>query len=242
MFSVGTGDLASGLSQILLGLVVLGLVASVVGIRAKKAGSASVTLDISATLAFGWLVLCALFSLFVIWQTFFVSTVTITADVQLNDLPDFEWDAAGKSLPALLGAYGNGLGLEITGLPIGIRLVLLAGQLLMLALFALPAWVIRVVTVSAQAGTPFAPRVAKTLGIAAIMVLVMGIAHDLVVPIGQTLAAAAVLPEDGGPLTASRVFSLTVQIWPFAAALGLAALAAVFRHGHRLQRETEGLV
>jgi len=242
MFSVGTGDLASGVSQILLGLLILGLITSIVGIRARKSGSASVALNISATLAFGWLVLCTLLALFAVWQTFFVNTVTITAAVQLNDLPEFDRDAEGKAFPALLGAYGDGLGLEIAGLPLGIRLVLLAGQLLMLALFALPAWVIRVITVNAQAGTPFAPRVAKTLGIAALIVLVTGIAHDLVVPIGQSLAAAAVLPEDGGPLAASRFFSLTVQIWPFAGALGLAALAAVFRHGHRLQRETEGLI
>lgn len=36
--------------------------------------------------------------------------------------------------------------------------------------------------------------------------------------------------------------NITLPFWPLAAGVGLAALAAVFRYGSRLQRDTEGLV
>jgi len=37
-------------------------------------------------------------------------------------------------------------------------------------------------------------------------------------------------------------FVLELPVWPIAAGLAFAALAAVFRYGSRLQRDTEGLV
>lgn len=241
MFSVGTEDLASGLSQVLLALVVLGFIASAVGIRARKSGSTSVALHVSASLALGWMVLCALGVLFAVWQMLLSSSVLIDGDIAFADAVQWDGDAAMDGSPALLLAYSTGSHLQIEGLPFGIRILLFSTQLLTLALAALPAVVIRVITVRAAAGDPFAPRVAKTLWVSSILVLVIGIVRDLLAPIGQTLAARAVWQE-GGPLSEPTVFALTLQIWPFAGALVLAALAAVFRHGHRLQRETEGLV
>lgn len=241
MFSVGSADLAGGLSQVLLGLVVLGFIASVVGIRAKKSGSKSVALDVSASLAFGWVAICIFGLLFAAWQTFFTDTTLITAaGVAEPPLAPVDENADGP-LPALTGAYSSDRNLEIRGLPIGILVVLFIGKALTVVLLALPGVAVRVVTVNAAAGRPFAARVGTTLGVLAIVVLVVGLARDLVEPIGQTLAANAVLPDEG-PLSAPGVFTLTVQFWPFAAALALAALAAVFRHGFRLQKDTEGLV
>lgn len=248
MFSVGTEDLASGLSQILLGLVIFGLIASVVGVAAKKAGSASVALDVAAALAYAWLALCAAGLIFVAWNTFFSDTTWVDAEgvsgISIRD------DQLPKThhLPQLTDAFSSGMSLGIKGLPVGIRAVLFAAQLLAVVLVAAPAVVIRVITVNAAAGRPFAARVGRTLLVVAVVVLAAGIARDLVDPIGQTLAADSVLPDEG-LLAAPHVFNLSVQLWPFAAALALGALAAVFRHGHRmqlekehLQRETEGLV
>lgn len=240
MFSVGTSDLASGLSQVLLALVVLGFIASVVGIRAKKSGSTSAALDVAASVSFGWVVLCVLGALFVGWQTLLSSTVTIQGDIGLANA-FWERDATADALPALVRAYPTAASIDIDGLPLGIRMLLFTTGLLNLALVAVPAVVIRVIAVRAAAGDPFAPRVAKTLWGASIFVMIAGVIRDLLDPIGQALAAQAVWTE-GGPLAEGPFFQLTVQIWPFAAALVLAALAAVFRHGHRLQRETEGLI
>lgn len=62
---------------------------------------------------------------------------------------------------------------------------------------------------------------------------------------------AVMLPGagSGAAVTTQAFFNLAVSLWPVGAALALAALAAVFRHGSdlqrhtaALQRETEGLV
>jgi hypothetical protein len=240
MFSIGTEDLAAGLSQILLGLVIFGLVASVVGVAAKKAGSTSVALDVAAALSYAWIAICAAGLIFVAWNTFFSDTTWVDADgvsgipIRPDELP------VTHHLPQLVGAYSNGMNLQIKGLPISIRTVLFATQLLSVALTAIPAVVIGVITKDTAAGRPFAARTGQTLLVSAIVGLLAGIARDLLDPIGQTLAADAVLPDEG-VLTAPHVFSLSVQLWPFAAALALGALAAVFRHGHRMQSEKERL-
>ena len=241
MFSVGTGDLASGLSQVLLGLVIFGFIASVVGIWAKKTGSTSVALDVAASLAFVWIVLSVGALLFVSWRALDGGNSLITTDLPLADSYFTDDNAADGPLPALVGAYASGSQLEIAGLPLGIRMMLLTTQVLNVALVIVPAIVIRVMAVRAGKGEPFAPQVTKTLWFSAIFVLVAGVVRDLVDPISQTLAARAVWTE-GGPLTEPYTFNLTVQLWPFAAALVLAALAAVFRHGYKLQQDTKGLV
>jgi len=45
---------------------------------------------------------------------------------------------------------------------------------------------------------------------------------------------AAWLPQPG--------FGIEFPLWPIAAGLAFTALAAIFRYGSRLQRDTEGLV
>ena len=61
--------------------------------------------------------------------------------------------------------------------------------------------------------------------------------HEPVFRDRNGLAAAEVLPSEV-PVT----YLFTVPWWPALVALACAALAAIFRHGARLQRDTEGLV
>jgi hypothetical protein len=67
-------------------------------------------------------------------------------------------------------------------------------------------------------------------------------AGSAVLALIAALAAAEALPRSGAELVSNGVFSLTLPLWPIGAALALAALGVVFRHGAVLQRETEGLV
>jgi type VI protein secretion system component VasF len=61
--------------------------------------------------------------------------------------------------------------------------------------------------------------------------------------ISKGAASAAALPPDGSSAAfTDGGFSVTLPWWPVGAALALLALAAVFRYGAKLQRETEGLV
>lgn len=243
MFTVGAEDLAAGLSQVLLVLVILGFIASVVGVRARRSGNSAIALTIASSVSFGWVVLCGIGVLFVGYQNLFAPTVDVTANVTSTQPP--ELGTCDGAVPAVDTAtvvcgWPDGTTLQIAGLEFGLRSLLFFAALLGLVLFAVPAVAVRLIASHAEAGEPFDPRVARGLGILAIIVLVLGIVHDLLLPIAQTLAAHAALGEDdpSGP----PVFQLSVQFWPFAAALVLAALGAVFRHGARLQRETEGLV
>ncbi|MDR2998525.1 MAG: hypothetical protein LBU78_10455 [Microbacterium sp.] len=243
MFSVGTEDLAAGLSQILLVLVILGFIASVVGVGARRSGNNAIALTIASSVSFGWVVLCGIGVLLVGYQNLFAPTVDVSANV--TDSRPSEFGPCDGSVPAVDTAtvicdWSGGTTLQIAGLPLGLRSLLLLTALISLILMAVPGVAVWQIARRAEAGEPFDPRVARTLGVLAIIVLVLGILHDVLEPIGQTLAAHAALGNDDayGP----PMFELTVQFWPFAAALVLTALAAVFRHGHRLQRETVGLV
>ncbi|UJP10121.1 hypothetical protein L2X99_17520 [Microbacterium sp. KUDC0406] len=243
MFTIGTEDLAAGLSQVLLVLVILGFIASVVGIRARKSGNNAIALTIASSVSFGWIVLCGIGVLFIGYQNLFAPTVDVSANVTSTQPPEF--GTCGGIVPpvdtaTVVCGWPDGTTLQIAGLAFGLRSLLFFAALLGLVLFAVPGLAVRLVTTRAEAGEPFDPRVARGLGILAIIVLVLGIMHDLLLPISQTLAAHAALGKEdpSGP----PVFELSVQLWPFGAALVLAAVGVVFRHGYRLQRETEGLV
>lgn len=244
MFSIGAQDLAAGLSQILLGLAVIGFIASIVVVRARRRGSTTVALDVTAALSSGWIALSVIGIGFAVYSILLAPVVLVDAPATTAWPDTGGCDALSPGSvdgPTLVCGSVNGARLEVAGLPAGIRALLFIAQTLLLALATVPAVALRAIAVRAAAGTPFDRRVAQTLWASAMIVLVAGLAQDLTGSIARTLTAQAVLPEEGA-LSAPSAFELTVPVWPFAAAVALAALAAVFRHGARLQRETEGLV
>ena len=96
-------------------------------------------------------------------------------------------------------------------------------------------------------GSPFAPAVPRWFIIGGVLLLVAGGAEALLSEIGNVLAASEVYPIDttssaSFTLGESPHFQLIFPWWPLLASLVCAALAAVFRHGARLQEDTEGLV
>lgn len=118
------------------------------------------------------------------------------------------------------------------------RLVIFAGMLL--TLLAAAAIVQSIYTAALRAGmrTPFDPTVSRSFRFAAIVLLAGTLIGDVFTTIGMTLAARSLEWEPG--VVAPFVFQ--PPVWPFAVALGLFALSAIFRYGAVLQRETEGLV
>ena len=48
--------------------------------------------------------------------------------------------------------------------------------------------------------------------------------------------------EDPSVLLPQPRLALTIEFWPIFTGMALAAVAAAFRHGERLQRDTAGLV
>lgn len=242
--SVGSSDLGWALWMIGGFLLVLIVVSAVVAWFVRRRGSRTAVISVTLTIAAWWV------ALFVIGTPIAIVQTLASASVWVPDAPvSIMWpdplpcgtDDAGTA-PYLECASTPSANLTIVGLSIAPRLLLAAGQLLGNVLLATPAAVIAILCFQLLRGRPFSRLAVRVLLIAAFIVLVAGIGVDIVTGIGRGLAAAEVLPAEGDGATSSAAFNLTVQLWPIGAALGLAALAAVFRYGFTLQRETEGLV
>ena len=134
-----------------------------------------------------------------------------------------------------LTTYCYGAIEQVSFLP---RLVIFAGMLL--TLLAAAAIVQSIYSAALRAGmrTPFDPSVSRSFRIAAIVALAGTLNGDVFTAIGMTLAARSLEWEQG----VLPPFSFQLPAWPFAVALGLFALSAIFRYGAALQKETEGLV
>ena len=100
-------------------------------------------------------------------------------------------------------------------------------------------------------GAAFAPVVARAAILTAGVVLVGGLGTQLLCDIAGSMASSEALnvisaewtgyPDDWDIYTAlpEPALAVSVDFWPIGAALGFAALAAVFRYGGVLQRDTE---
>lgn len=105
------------------------------------------------------------------------------------------------------------------------------------------------------AGRAFAPVVARMAMITAVVVMIGGVAAQVLGDVAGSMAAAEVLQLSGGSYEEvagiesvfdawwpQPAFGITFPFWPIAAGLGFAALASILRHGSRLERDTAGLV
>lgn len=145
--------------------------------------------------------------------------------------------------------------LVVTGLSTGTRIVLAVSQALWWMLPAAIAALIAVACRQLLAGRPFAPVVGRAASVTAVVVAGGGVVAAVLGDIGGSMAAAETLTLYGGSYqevagiedafdawVPSPALSITLPFWPIAAGLAFAALAAIFRHGARLQHDTELLV
>lgn len=141
------------------------------------------------------------------------------------------------------------------GLSFGVRLAWAVSQAVALLIPATIAALIAGACMQLRAGRPFAPAVARMASITAVVVALGGIVAQVVGDLAGIGAAEQLLrwtgaqyPDVPGVEDVLQAwlpqpgFEITFPFWPIAAGLGFAALAAIFRYGSRLQRDTEGLV
>lgn len=245
--SIGSSDLAGSLLMIGGVLVVLAVVAGIVLWAARRRGSQTALIDAALTISAWWAGIGLVGIVISVIQTLTAQEVFVT-DVPVSttwpaelSCGDVGADVDGPHLDCATLPTAD---LWIAGLTAAPRILLGVGQLFGGLLVILPAAAIAVICLQLLRGAPFARIAERALIVTAVVVLVAGIGVDIAFGIARGLAASEVLPPVGhGPVTASgALFSLSVQLWPIGAALGIAALAAVFRYGSRLQRDTEGLV
>ena len=238
-------DLLGGLGWIALWLAIVGVIVAFSIWRARRHGSTTLALDVTRNASLAYLMLCAI-------GVVSNGTQLGSGSVALDDATQSQvtqqqsWirsptcDATGTlpvELDPVVGpapiSYCQGW---MDNVPFGPRLVIFLGVLLGILASAAIAWAIYTATRRARLRDPFHPSVSRTFGIASISVMIAGALSAIVTSIGMTLAARSLdWASDAYPIP----FQLSVPLWPFAVAVGLFALSAIFRYGAQLQREKE---
>ncbi|PYD00141.1 hypothetical protein B4U78_012600 [Microbacterium esteraromaticum] len=238
-------DLTSGLGWLGMWLGIAGIVVAVSIWRARRHGSTTLALDVTRNASWVYL--------------FLVAVGVVLSGVQILSGPgvvlsDATYLAAQEQEDALassacvdsLDSGGLLCGSLVGPIPFGIRLLIYIGTVLSLLASAAVAWAIYNATRRAGEREPFHRSVSRTFGAMAIVMMLTAVVGDLLQQIGMTLAVRSLDWSSG----ASPIpFELRIELWPFAVAVGLFALSAIFRYGAQLQnerehlrRETEGLV
>ncbi|MGB4778376.1 hypothetical protein [Microbacterium sp.] len=238
---------------VLVGVAILAFGAAAVKARRTDNPSpvVSLTLSVSAFVA-GVYVLGAIITGL---STALASGVTITVPVQTfwPELPAGMY-LEGTSATLAGGGFASAE-LYIEGLSPLTRTLWTASRVLTLLVPAAIAALIAYACWLLLGGRPFAAALAKVTFATALVVLIGGTAMQLLGDIAGGAAAQEVLAwTSGGYAEVAGItdpaaawwprpgHDVQLPLWPIGAALGLAALAALFRYGAGLQRETEGLV
>lgn len=244
-----SGDLWGSLTQIGITFGVLLLVGAIAFWRGRRRRSETLFLDVALSLGGWWVALSAISLIVILIKAFTVDWVEIEGPGLSIPLPaDLPCLNAGEAQgPALTCSPASLPRISVYDVSTGIHALAAVGQACTLIVSTLPAALIAFICFQTLRGHPFHRTVIRALVIGAIVLLVAGVAGDLLNDITGTLALREVLPV--GSKWYPESFMLSASGLPIGGAIALAALAAVFHQGFRLQSEhdrfqkdTEGLV
>lgn len=245
---VAWSDLGGALIAGLVWIVIISLILAALVWDARRRKVSSVVLDVTGAVARVWVAIAAI-GMVAGFVGLFVSPTTSLSDLPVHvewptSLPCDSSGDAGAAADTLYCARVTSAEGEVTDLAADLKSLLFAGGLLTYVVWATPGVLVAVLCGLAGTGTPFARRAHRWLFGSAIVILVAGMLSEVILAIAAFLIAGTVLPSpaSGASATASPTFGMVVPVWPIGAALALSALGVVFRHGFRLQRDTEGLV
>lgn len=246
MLSIDSEDLLSGLIPLGAFLVALFVIVGLAIWWARRRGSDTLPLTATRSLA-GIVIGLSLFGLVLGGINQFVAQSTRLND-SMRTWVDDHLDSLSSPMCRIDGSFAEGSPSDdgtisyckgvINYLPFTPRLALFLAMLLTFIATIAIAWSIYSAALLAAQREPFHPAVHRTFALSALVTLGAGILADVATTIGMTLAARALEWSPG----VTAPFEFRLQIWPFAVAVGLFALSAIFRHGTRLQKDTEGLV
>jgi hypothetical protein len=241
----GGGDLPGALATIAVTLAVIGVIVLIVTVWGRRRGDTMVAVKATLILARLWLIMWALGAIFTVVGAFSADFIELKDPVlmSIDQLPTGGAICDDPSAPASGPVYlcDN----IVYGASFGVHMALLAGTLFVAAAALAIGWAIAVAATQVIGGEPFHPTVARTFGVSGLIVLAAGLIGSILQQIAMNLAVQElpVVGEEGVP------FYLSLEYWPLLVSLGSFAMAAIFRHGarlqsetSRLQKETEGLV
>lgn len=250
MLYIAATDLWSSLGQIGIVLGLLSILAVIVVWRGRRAGRATLALDVTYTLSCGWIAMCLLAVCAVVVRMLTGAPVDLPG-MELQgpwptDLPCVQ--SADDARDAMLTCGSGSVSwVSIEHASVGVRTLSTITQVLAVAWTATPAVLLAVICRQTLRGRPFSDVLVHALGFGGLGLFVTGLAVDVLTGVTGTLALReAIAPESAWyPST----FPIQITPLPVLTSVALVALAAVFREGVRLQREkqrlekdTEGLV
>lgn len=242
---LSSADLLSGLGWLGAWLSVAALVAAVSIWRARRHGSTTLALDVTRSASWLYLFLVAL-GLVLSGVQILSGPGVVLSDATYLAVQEQEDALASSACLDSLEDGGLLCGSLVGPIPFSIRLLIYVGTVLSLVASAAVAWAIYNATRRAGEREPFHRSVSRTFGAMAIVMMLTAVFGDLLQQIGMTLAVRSLDWSSDATLIP---FELRIELWPFAVAVGLFALSAIFRYGAQLQnereqlrRETEGLV
>lgn len=243
--SIGWPDLPGALLWIAVGLVLTAGFIGFVAWDARRRRSTSVVIEVAGALARIWVAFTGVAMVVSVWRWF-------GGDVWIADLPVVVTvpglscggvdEPVVATAPTLVCGSVSAADVTVAGVDAGMRMLLAAGDVLTLIAIAVPAVVLAIACSQALKGVPFSRVVSRWLLIGAVTLLVAGLGGELLGSLGRTILANEIFPAHGADVVSTGIYRVSVSWWPICAAAALGALAAVFRHGARLQHDTEALV
>lgn len=239
------------------------LLIAVVLIR-RKPGAPPFTLVVSRFVAIAYAALTLVFTVITVVTTLVSDAVDVTIPVGTfwpEPHPGVTIDQ-GPTASVISGGFASA-DVTVSGLGTDARLLLAGGHTLQGLTFTVIAIVVALLCHRLLNGMAFRPVLSRSINVAAATIAAGGILWQVCFWIGGSIASTQVLTvtgwqshesqaDDLGALTPDfdpfatglpdPTFALSVEFWPLFLGLALAAVAAAFRYGERLQRDTEGLV
>lgn len=248
---------ASLLTALLGGLALAVLLTAIIVLVRKGSGQRDDTATLTAVRV-GSLV----YGVVVVVATAVAVVGQLTSDVVEVALPTetyWPWVPEGVELHRVEGAAIVGGGftealVSLEGLSTGARALLALGALAQgLTQLAVTA-AVYLLAKRLLAGEPFQPVLSRLVMVAAAALVVGGLLWQVCFDVAGSMAAREALAiegwgypdalgiEDPTVLQPQPALRVTIDFWPIFIGMALAAVAAAFRRGERLQQDTMGLV
>lgn len=244
--SMGWTDLPGALLLLGAGLLIAGAFIGFIAWDARRRRSPAVVIEVGGAIGRVWVAFTTFFFALTTWR-WLSGGDTWIPDVPVTvDLPELSCGNVAEPVEAttttLVCGHADSIDVTVAGLDLGVRTLLAAGDLLTLLAVAVPGVVLAIACSQALKGVPFARVVSRWMLVGALVVLVAGLGAEILGSLGRTILANDLFPPNVDGAVSAGVYRVSASFWPICAAIALGSLGAIFRHGERLQHDTEALV
>jgi len=233
------------------------------GARRSAPRSASVTLVVTRVIAVAYAAITLVVTAVSVVATLVMDTVEVSIPVRQFWPEAHPWITIQEGPTATVTDGGFSLAeVTVSGLGTDVRLLIAAGNALQGLTFVVIAVAVALLAHRLLGGRAFKAALSRMVSICAVAIAAGGVLWQVCYWIGGSIASEQLLRVGGwrshelfaddpraldgfDPLVTGLpepTFALTIDFWPLFLGLALAAVAAAFRYGERLQHDTEGLV